>query len=249
MLLFPLLLILCCSLFAGASAFTVYTFNNSQVYNRHAAKEYIETHLVETQYNADPNYHYFPYDPLTDSGGDCTNFASHVLRAGGIPFKQGLPIYLHNWYYYSVGNRSGTWTSAHNFRSHFGVVNGEGYKRSYQMRKYSPSEIWYKGFLGIWMTNWDNWDNLFNNIGVGDIVQYTFVDNGKTTHSQIVHRKSQGEEGGTIKRISMAQHTDDEWWSLRNFIRTKCFTTSTSDTPLRWITVIRLNSSTPWTFD
>ena len=241
MLLFPLLLILCCSMFVGANAFTVTTFNNSQVYNRRAAKEYVANHITKAQCDADPNYFYFV-------GADCTNFVSNVLRAGGITFKQGLPTYAHNWYYWGLNDRSGTWASAHLFRQHFGVVNDVGYKRSYQMRKYSPVEIMVKyPFSGVWLTNWNNFNDLFDNIGVGDVVQYTRVSNGQTYHSQIMQRKSQGEEGPNIKKLSMGQHSYDEWWNIRDYLRERCYTSD--GTPTCWITVIRLNSSTPWTYN
>ena len=47
---------------------------------------------------------YYNYD---DIGGDCTNFASQTLRAGG-GVMNTTPTF--GWYYYSANNKSPSWT-------------------------------------------------------------------------------------------------------------------------------------------
>lgn len=42
-----------------------------------------------------------------DMGGDCTNFASQVIYAGGCPMNH----YKYGWYYKSLNNRAPAWTS------------------------------------------------------------------------------------------------------------------------------------------
>ena len=62
-------------------------------YDREAAVSYahnwwntdIDGDGVHDDYN--PAYNYYPYDPVTHSGGDCTNFVSQCLRYGGIRFS------------------------------------------------------------------------------------------------------------------------------------------------------------------
>lgn len=46
---------------------------------------------------------------FNDMGGDCTNYASQVIYAGGAPMNKGK--YL-QWYYYNYNNRSPSWTSS-----------------------------------------------------------------------------------------------------------------------------------------
>ena len=49
--------------------------------------------------------------------GDCTNFVSQCLYAGGMPMTSG-------WYFYSSGNRSGSWAEPQSFANYF---VGQGY--------------------------------------------------------------------------------------------------------------------------
>ncbi len=208
-------------------AYSFTTYGNNLSYNRQAAKNYVYNHTTHPNDN--------DYYDFTRDGGDCTSFASQALRAGGIAFTARVsnPT-INHWYYYNSSwgmGRTSTWTTAHQFRQHFAEVNGSGYKRAYQFRKYQSVEL---------VNENSAWNNLFDNIGAGDIVQYT--KNGNTYHSQVVHRKSTGEEGPGIKKVSMGQHTPNEWKNLRASIGAMRDTS----TNYRWVTVIRVNSATTW---
>lgn len=67
--------------------------------NRNKMKSYARKH-----YN-DPSINYYDF---TNIGGDCTNFVSQVMRAGGVPFDN---VGNEKWYYYSSSNRTPSWTS------------------------------------------------------------------------------------------------------------------------------------------
>lgn len=69
-------------------------------YNRQAAVAYAEKWALSR------NPAYFNFDNL---GGDCTNFASQCLRAGGCPMNYTKDI---GWYYTSPGDRAAAWTGA-----------------------------------------------------------------------------------------------------------------------------------------
>lgn len=84
---------------------------------------------------------------------------------------------------------------------------------------------------------------MFSNIGAGDVVQYAHFKNGETYHSQIVHRKSTGEEGTNTRKVSVAQHISNGWNNLRTYINALA---NPNGNDLAWVTVIRLNSSTTW---
>lgn len=74
-------------------------------YDRSAARTYADTW---GKWQANPAYHRNPaYFNFDNYGGDCTNYASQVIYAGA-PQMDNTGSY--QWYYYSVSNRSPSWT-------------------------------------------------------------------------------------------------------------------------------------------
>ncbi|MTI49492.1 amidase domain-containing protein [Sporosalibacterium faouarense] len=67
-------------------------------YNRKAAYNYAKRWAL----SRNPKYYDFQH-----IGGDCTNFASQVLHAGGCKMNGGK---WQGWYYYSANNRAPAWT-------------------------------------------------------------------------------------------------------------------------------------------
>ena len=79
------------------------------IYNRQATVTYAEKWALSR------NPAYANFDQL---GGDCTNFASQCLHAGGCSMNYAKDV---GWYYHSAGDRAAAWTSAsylHNFLTH-----------------------------------------------------------------------------------------------------------------------------------
>lgn len=64
----------------------------------------------------DSSYYNPAYNNFNGVGGDCTNFASQCLYAGGLPMTD-------EWYYKSASNYSSTWTFS---RYHFQYMSGIG---------------------------------------------------------------------------------------------------------------------------
>ncbi|MDD3191001.1 MAG: amidase domain-containing protein [Candidatus Pacebacteria bacterium] len=100
-----LLALLLCSISSVASAYT---------YNREAAATYAYNNALKDV----PNSAYFQ-----NAGGDCTNFASHCLKAGGWVYSvdKYVPTYKAyksdlSWYFYSTspGCKSYSWGGAQN---------------------------------------------------------------------------------------------------------------------------------------
>lgn len=54
------------------------------------------------------NKRYYNFEKI---GGDCTNFASQVLHAGGCPMN----YYKYGWYYNNLNDRAPAWTSVEYF--------------------------------------------------------------------------------------------------------------------------------------
>lgn len=79
----------------------------SGTYDGGKASNYALDHAL----NYNPNYANF-----NGSGGDCTNFISQCLKAGGISQHVGTAYSGNCWYYKTSTNRSSTWTGANEFR-------------------------------------------------------------------------------------------------------------------------------------
>ncbi|MCR1950749.1 amidase domain-containing protein [Clostridium sp. DSM 100503] len=133
-------------------------------YNRELAREYA------IKWATSSNSKYYNY---VNDGGDCTNFVSQVLRAGGMEFvgDKSTATSIKSWFYYSpnLPNRSSTWTAAQPFHLHF----GEEYKRVHSYKEYKIIEALV------------NWDEIYLNLLPGDIVQYSRPNN-ITFHSQAI---------------------------------------------------------------
>lgn len=76
-------------------------------YNREAAKKYALKYVLK------PNKNYVNFESM---GGNCTNFTSQCLKAGGIvQDKTGN----YKWYYTSSSNRAPSWSKANDFRNYY----------------------------------------------------------------------------------------------------------------------------------
>lgn len=133
-------------------------------YNRELAREY----AIKWATSSNSNYYNYVND-----GGDCTNFVSQVLRAGGLEFvgSKSNATSIKSWFYYSpnLPNRSSTWTAAQPFHLHF----GKEYKRAHSYKEYKIIDALI------------NWNEIYLSLLPGDIVQYSRPNN-ITFHSQAI---------------------------------------------------------------
>ena len=88
-------------LLVTSASFTKHT------YNRLAATNYALTYALS------PNTHYMN---IESNGGNCTNFTSQCLRAGGIKDDR---TGNYKWYYASSNDRAPAWSSANEFRKYY----------------------------------------------------------------------------------------------------------------------------------
>lgn len=156
-------------------------------YNREKAREYA------LKWATSSNKEYYNY---INDGGDCTNFVSQVLRAGGLEFvgSKENATSIKSWFYYSsnLPNRTSTWTAANPFNLHF----GKEYKRAYKYREYKVEDAL------------KNWDEIYSTIYIGDIVQYSRPNN-IAFHSQAIT------DVLDKKTIYFSQHSN----SIENFYK------------------------------
>lgn len=59
------------------------------------------------------DYYNSAYRNYNSVGGDCANYVSQCIYAGGMPMVEGTAYGADGWFYYSSGNRSATWTGAY----------------------------------------------------------------------------------------------------------------------------------------
>lgn len=99
-----------------------------------------------------------PWGNFEKMGGDCTNFVSQVLHAGGIPMvKQGT----YPWYYYNLNDRAPAWTGVVPFYSFIMNNPPRGYK-----------------FELV---------DSFEKLEPGDIIQFAFDGRSEFTHVAVVY--------------------------------------------------------------
>ena len=72
-------------------------------------------YALKWAYNYNPNYYNF-----TLLGGDCTNFISQCMLAGGYEMDYSL----NGWYYNSLNSRAPSWTGVNEFWS-YAINNGK----------------------------------------------------------------------------------------------------------------------------
>lgn len=182
---------------------TVYENGSSNSsYNRTAARDYLN------KYTRTPNT---AYADFTSEGGDCTNFVSQMLRAGGMSMtaRKSNPG-DNSWYYYGSawGKRTSTWTAANNFRTYWGVVNGSGYKHATAMYKYSAAEL---------QNNSAAYKNLVSRCQIGDVIQFV-NQSGVTVHSMGVQRVYYD---NSVRKVTVSQHTSNNFYHLTDKIAAK----------------------------
>lgn len=171
--------------------------------------EYNRTDAAQYIYDYTETANSFYYD-FTYIGGDCTSFVSQVVRAGGMPMTPPVSNpNIKDWYYYSPTwgrGRTATWTNAHSFRYYWANVNGFGCKKAFAFSKFTAEKV---------ANNDNTWLSLYSYLEPGDIIQY--VSSGQTYHSQAVYSTSYENQE---YRVSVGQHTTNDWKELRQYIST-----------------------------
>ena len=167
------------SMILTSTAFATYSNGPSNsFYNRTNAAQYVYDYTG----SFNPNYTNY-----TNYGGDCTNFVSQVLAAGGMPMTQSVSNPTTNdWYYYGPNwgtQRTATWTDAHQFRYYWADVNGVGSIKANAFLKLKAGEF----------DTYSKWMQLYRYLEPGDIIQYVRPSDWKTYHSQAIepHTKTE----------------------------------------------------------
>jgi len=166
------------------------TTDKNSFYNRSKAKAYIDAYWQD--YNN-------AYPTFRGGGGDCANFVSQVLYAGGMPWvDDGNPnhyTWFTNWYCKpGASNKDGdkrvtlSWKVAASF------------KRHWEKRAAKQIVISYKDAL-------NNMKELSTQVYIGDPVQFCYA-NGVSYHTLVVTGYAWDKAAG-VSDIVLASHTID----------------------------------------
>lgn len=124
------------------------------------------------------------YKNYNEYGGDCTNFVSQCIHAGGIPFSNEGE---HKWYWYSDYNRTPSWTSAKFFREY--IINCNGSNEKCGVNAYITS---------------------FQDIELGDLVQYRDPTHTMIVTGCLYDELDEGDPWKNKYDILISQHSSDD---------------------------------------
>ena len=131
------------------------------------------------------------YYNFTGRGGDCTNYASQILRAGGAPFKSSSSSSItgsNYWYYRSINERSSSWAGVNELRTF--LVNNSS-----------------QGPVGYF-------SSTFGALDTGSIIQLK-NDRGRYYHSVVVYKKG-GDPWVTAHSSSYSGYFSSRWGGIDN---------------------------------
>ncbi len=157
-------------------------------YDQGAAQRYSD------QYVLSPNLAYRYWD-----GGDCTNFVSQCMKAGGMAESD-------DWYYNNYFSQSATWIHANELKEFF--------KNKLNL---VPLSRWSKyGFVNEWGYEYYSYVNDSNRIeGLGsEIIFYDWNADGEMNHAAIVVGTNHpiDDPHGTSVGDLINQHTKNRQW-------------------------------------
>lgn len=124
-------------------------------YDRMAAVKYARRWALERN----PRFHDYE-----DWGGNCTNYISQCINAGGIPMDSEGDNIMKQWYWYSDKNRTPSWTASQPFFEYLIGNNRDDTEN-----------------FGVYATQ-----TYYDELELGDIVQ--LVKDNKAYHTMIITR-------------------------------------------------------------
>ena len=114
-------------------------------YDPDAAAEYADAYVYHGAYgDIYDEYYNSAYVNFNAYGGDCANYTSQCIYAGGMPMVYGTAYGTDGWYYRTGTDRSATWTGAIQLRNWMGDNRGVRTAAS-DSTVYKGSPVFYSG--------------------------------------------------------------------------------------------------------
>lgn len=173
------------------------TASDAFAYNGAAAAAYADTYW----HNYNPAWPSF-----ANSGGDCTNFVSQALYAGGIAMRPS-PTYSGDAAWYMVSKTHHRWSYALSWinvqhQSTFALQHLPGVTRVASYYGLAPGQT------------------AADNAGEGDIVLYDWNNDGTYDHEAIITASDGAKPDGTANWDLVDAHTNDRYhayWTLAQY--------------------------------
>lgn len=146
------------------------------------------------------NTHNPAYPNFDNKGGDCANFVSQALKAGGKTMKGTVATNFSNWFCRTKSSNelskiSSTWRGADAF-GHYWMSNAKGYKN----------------FSKSYFTSANKFKTVYNYGSAGDAISL-LNSNGRPYHTVVVSYKEDS-------KLKCAAHTEPhKWKSVYNIVR------------------------------
>ena len=170
--------------------------NTSQYFDRAKGVDY----AIQYAENYNPMYAYFWI------GGDCTNFASQILLAGGVKMHDEMwPDTEQGWWYRGAGTNKAdcsiSWKNADRFVRYMGT-NGNEYTSFYTF----ASKLMSGDHIALDFESDGNWNHMGFVTYIGSYNTYYYYDDDNVRHSKY------------YRDFAVAQHTSNyhAWTSSDN---------------------------------
>lgn len=160
-------------------------------YDHAAAQRYSDQYVL----SPNPAYRYWP-------GGDCTNFVSQCMKAGGMAESD-------DWYYNHFFSQSLTWVNANELKEHLKLRVGATLLSRWSKYGYTLGN-------GIQFFAYINNSDVIQGWG-NEIIFYDWTGDGLMDHASIVVGTNNPiddsyPEGGTVVGDLINQHTTNRRW-------------------------------------
>ncbi len=155
---------------------------------------------------------------LDNLGGDCTNYVSQLMQAGG--YGNDAEFYSERTdqrYYGQIGHNTYRNNNGQRFYTSPSFRGVTANKQYIKNRWYTSDYYYYKNFLASnpWSTYYSGygsmWASMFNGVGVGDVVYADWENDGLWDHSMIITNTYLS---GGNKYPILTYHSND-WYDRR----------------------------------
>lgn len=162
-------------------------------YNRTMAVQYCYRHVFA------PNPQYANMD-TAGGGGDCTNFTSQCMLAGGWNMDYRYSGYDAEWWYRRIGAEP------------FDQGQDDWWSCTWSLPSLLQRYLAFNGGIGLDLFNYPR---LAGRLRLGDVIFYDWDGDGLFDHSAMVTRRRQGVPYVTYRTLSPLSPIEDGHWQLR----------------------------------
>lgn len=164
------------------------------------------------------NYYNGAYTNFNPYGGDCANYTSQSINAGGMPQVSCNTYGTSGWFYVNSGNRSATWTGAPQLRTWMANNRGQVVNGPADSQVFKGSPCFYD-----WANGGASYDHATICVGTNsagraiinshnyDYYHYVFNYGGYVSTVQLTATNTSDKTPPTISHVRIASMTEDSF--------------------------------------